>query len=58
MAQEFQCANCGKTGYGSSGEGPMSGSNPPSGWISKRTGIFSVRVYCSDKCKREWEAAH
>lgn len=51
MAHEFNCTNCGKTGYGSSGSGPAGGSNPPSGWITKWA---STKCYCSNKCKDEY----
>lgn len=53
MAYEYNCTNCGKTGYGSSGSGPMSGSNPPSGWITK---WGSTKVFCSNKCKDEYNS--
>jgi hypothetical protein len=51
MSYEFNCTNCGKTGYGSSGSGPMSGSNPPSGWITKWA---SSKIFCSNRCKDEF----
>lgn len=51
MAHEFNCTNCGKLGYGSSGSGPMSGSNPPSGWKTK---MLSTKIFCSNKCKDEF----
>lgn len=51
MSYEYHCTNCGKTGYGSAGSGPMSGSNPPSGWKTK---WGSTKVFCSNKCKDEY----
>jgi hypothetical protein len=51
MSSQFNCTNCGKTGYGSAGSGPMSGSNPPSGWITK---WGSTKVFCSNRCKDEY----
>jgi hypothetical protein len=51
MAYEYNCTNCGKTGYGTSGSGPMSGSNPPKGWITK---WGSTKIYCSNRCKDEF----
>jgi hypothetical protein len=51
MSYEFNCTNCGKTGYGSSGSGPMSASNPPSGWITKWA---SSKIFCSNRCKDEF----
>lgn len=51
MSYEFHCTNCGKTGYGSAGSGPMSGANPPSGWKTKWA---SSKVFCSNRCKDEF----
>ena len=51
MSYEYNCTNCGRTGYGSSGSGPMSGSNPPSGWITKWA---SIKIFCSNRCKDEF----
>jgi hypothetical protein len=51
MSYEFNCSNCGRTGYGSSGAGPLSGANPPSGWITKWA---STKIFCSNRCKDEF----
>jgi hypothetical protein len=51
MSYQFNCTNCGKTGYGSSGSGPAGGTKPPSGWITK---WGSTKVYCSNRCKDEY----
>jgi hypothetical protein len=51
MSYQFNCTNCGKTGFGSSGSGPAGGTNPPSGWITK---WGSTKVYCSNRCKDEY----
>lgn len=53
MSYEYHCTNCGKTGSGSSGSGPMSGSNPPRGWITK---WLSTKVFCSSRCKDEYNS--
>jgi hypothetical protein len=35
MSYEYNCTNCGRTDYGSSGSEPMSGLNPSSDWNEK-----------------------
>ena len=51
MSYEYNCTNCGRTDYGSSGSEPISGLNPPSGWITKWA---SSKVFCSNRCKDEF----
>ena len=51
MSYEYNCTNCGRTDYGLSGSEPISGLNPPSGWITKWA---SSKVFCSNRCKDEF----
>ena len=51
MSYEYNCTNCGRTDYGSSGSELISGLNPPSGWITRRA---SSKVFCSNRCKDEF----
>lgn len=51
MSYQFNCTTCGKTGYGSAGSGPLSGTNLPSGWKST---WGSSKIFCSNRCKDEF----
>lgn len=52
---DYNCAECGKYGYGEPGSGPMTGSSRPNGWVQNRSFGFGIKYYCSNKCKKEAE---
>ena len=51
---EFNCENCGKTGYGSAGSGPVTSGIPPKGWKWNKSFGFGRKIFCSNRCLDEF----
>jgi hypothetical protein len=51
---DFICENCGKTGFGSAGEGPLTAGTPPKGWKWNKSFGFGRKIFCSNRCLDEF----
>lgn len=53
---DFTCANCGKTRAGTSGDGPLSAPQKPTGWVWNKLWGFGRKAFCSNRCLDEYKS--